>query len=54
MKAILPVHVFGLPSDMQAIGDLAKEYGLAIIEDSCEAIGATYRGKQAGTFGEMS
>jgi len=54
VKAILPVHVFGLPSDMQAIGDLAKEYGLAIIEDSCEAIGATYRGKQAGTFGEMS
>jgi perosamine synthetase len=54
VKAVLPVHVFGLPSDMQAIGNLAKEYGLAIIEDSCEAIGATYRGKQAGTFGEMS
>jgi perosamine synthetase len=54
VKAILPVHVFGLPSDMQAIGDLAREYGLSVIEDSCEAIGATYRGKQAGTFGEMS
>jgi perosamine synthetase len=54
VKAILPVHVFGLPCDMQAIGDLAKDYGLAIIEDSCEAMGATYRGKQAGTFGEMS
>ena len=54
VKAILPVHVFGLPSDMPAIGDLAKEYGLSIIEDSCEAIGATYGGKQAGSFGEMS
>jgi len=54
VKAILPVHVFGLPCDMQSIQELADEYGLAIIEDSCEAIGATYRGKQAGTLGDMS
>src|ERR1043166_124334 len=46
VKAILPVHVFGLPCDMQPIHALADEYGLAIIEDSCEALGATYRGKQ--------
>src|SRR5215475_5957606 len=45
VKAILPVHVFGLPCDMQPIRELAEEYGLAIIEDSCEAIGAIYRGK---------
>src|SRR5215467_15931570 len=54
VKGILPVHVFGLPADMQPIRELADEYGLAIIEDSCEAIGAWYRGKQAGTFGDMS
>jgi perosamine synthetase len=54
VKGILPVHVFGLPCDMQTIRELAGEYSLAVIEDSCEAIGATYRGKQAGTFGDMS
>jgi perosamine synthetase len=54
VKGILPVHVFGLPCDMQPIRELADEYGLTIIEDSCEAIGATYRGRQAGTFGDMS
>lgn len=54
VKAILPVHVFGLPCDMKSIRDLADEYGLAIIEDSCEAIGATYHGQQAGTFGDLS
>jgi Predicted pyridoxal phosphate-dependent enzyme apparently involved in regulation of cell wall biogenesis len=54
VKAILPVHVFGLPCDMKLIREIANTYGLAIIEDSCEAIGATYRGRQAGTFGELS
>ncbi|HKF26027.1 MAG TPA: DegT/DnrJ/EryC1/StrS family aminotransferase [Candidatus Acidoferrum sp.] len=54
VKGILPVHVFGLPADMQPIRELADEYGLMIIEDSCEAIGATYRGRPAGTLGEMS
>jgi len=54
VKGILPVHVFGLPCDMQPIRELAEEYGLAVIEDSCEAIGASYHGKQAGTFGDMS
>src|SRR5439155_16387698 len=42
VKAILPVHVFGLPCDMNPILEIADKYGLAIIEDSCEAIGATY------------
>lgn len=54
VKGILPVHVFGLPCDMETIRDLADEYSLTVIEDSCEAIGATWRGKQAGTFGDMS
>src|SRR5215472_5681274 len=54
VKGILPVHVFGLPCDIEPIRALAREYGLAVIEDSCEAIGATYRGEQAGTFGDLS
>lgn len=51
VKAILPVHVFGLPADMRAITEIASEYGLAILEDACEAIGAESRGKRVGTFG---
>ena len=54
VKAILPVHVFGLPCEMDEICAIAEEYRLAVIEDSCEAIGATYHGRQAGTFGAMS
>src|SRR5262245_48193800 len=54
VRGILPVHVFGLPCNMESIRELADEYGLAVIEDSCEAIGATYLGKQAGTLGDMS
>lgn len=42
LKALLPVHVFGVPCEMDEIMDLAKEYELKIIEDSCEAIGAEY------------
>lgn len=51
-KAILPVHVFGRPCRMDAIAEIAARRGLAIIEDSCEAIGASYRGRMAGTFGQ--
>jgi perosamine synthetase len=52
LKAILPVDVFGQPADMDAINAVAKEHGLTVIEDSCEALGATYKGKQAGTLGD--
>jgi perosamine synthetase len=51
IKAILPVHVFGLPCDMDEIQAIADEYGLHILEDSCEALGAEYKGKIAGTLG---
>lgn len=50
-KAILPVHLFGLPCDMGAIMDIAARHGLAVIEDACQAHGATYAGKAAGSFG---
>ena len=52
LRAILPVDVFGQPADMDSINTVAKEHGLTVIEDSCEALGATYKGKQAGTLGE--
>jgi len=50
-KAILAVHIFGQPCDMNPIMRLAKKYKLQIIEDACESICATYKGKQTGTFG---
>ncbi|MCS6992394.1 MAG: DegT/DnrJ/EryC1/StrS family aminotransferase [Anaerolineales bacterium] len=52
LKAVLPVDVFGQPAPMDEITDLARAHGLKVIEDSCEALGATYKGKQAGTFGD--
>lgn len=51
-KAILPVHIFGQPADMNAIMKIAKKHKLAVIEDACESLGATWKGKNAGTFGQ--
>jgi len=53
-KALLVVHVFGQPCDMERIEQVAAEYDLAIIEDACEAIGATCGGVKVGTFGEAA
>jgi perosamine synthetase len=53
-KAILPVHVFGQPCEMDAIMDIAKDNYLAVIEDACEAVGAEYNGQKVGTFGDAS
>lgn len=50
-KGILPVHVFGHPADMDEISAIAGRYGLPVIEDACEAIGATYNGKPVGGAG---
>jgi dTDP-4-amino-4,6-dideoxygalactose transaminase len=52
LKAILSVDVFGQPADYEALQHLADEHDLALIEDSCEALGAMYKGRPAGTFGE--
>jgi len=52
LKAILPVDVFGQPADMDPILEVADRYGLKVIEDSCEALGAEYRGRIAGTLGD--
>jgi dTDP-4-amino-4,6-dideoxygalactose transaminase len=52
LKAILPVDVFGQPADLDPIREVAQEYGLKVIEDSCEALGAEYKGRKAGTLGD--
>jgi perosamine synthetase len=50
-RGILPVHVFGYPCDMDALGAIAERHGLAIIEDACEAVGSEYRGRKIGSTG---
>src|SRR5262245_30451021 len=54
LRAILPVHVFGHPADMDPIREVAARYGIAVIEDACEAIGAGYKGRAAGTLGDAA
>ena len=53
VKAILPVDAFGQPADMDPIVEVARQYGLVVIEDSCEAIGAEYKGRKAGMLGDV-
>ena len=50
-RAIIPVHLNGRLCDMDPVLALAKRHGLAVIEDACQALGATYRGRMAGSFG---
>jgi dTDP-4-amino-4,6-dideoxygalactose transaminase len=54
LKAILPVHAFGQPADMTSLMEIARRYGLRVVEDACEALGAEHRGKRVGTFGDLS
>jgi perosamine synthetase len=52
-KAIIPVHLYGNPCDIDTIMNIAKEHNLYVIEDATESLGATYEGKQTGTFGDF-
>jgi perosamine synthetase len=53
-RAIMVVHIFGLPVDMDPVLALARKHGLRVIEDAAELIGQTYRGRPCGSFGELS
>lgn len=52
-KAIVPVHMLGNPCNMDRIMEIAREHHLLVLEDSCQAAGASYKGKKVGTIGDM-
>jgi dTDP-4-amino-4,6-dideoxygalactose transaminase len=52
-KAIMPVDLFGLPADADAVRAVAEAHGLPVVEDACQAWGATYNGRRAGSLGDM-
>lgn len=53
-KAIIPVHIFGQPAEMDAINEIALKHGIKVIEDACQAIGAKYRGRKVGSLGDVA
>ena len=53
-KAIVAVHLYGMPYKIDAIHEIAKKYDIPVLEDSAEALGSTYHGRKCGTFGDIS
>lgn len=53
-KAIIPVHLYGMPAKMDEIMAIANEYQIPVLEDAAEALGSEYKGKKCGTFGEFA
>jgi dTDP-4-amino-4,6-dideoxygalactose transaminase len=54
IKAIIPVHLYGMPAKMNEIQNIANQYGVPVIEDAAEALGSRYKAQNCGTFGEMA
>jgi perosamine synthetase len=52
-KAIIPVHLFGQPCDMDEIKSIANHHNLKIVEDACQSVGATYKGRSTGSLGDL-
>ncbi|MPL93508.1 putative pyridoxal phosphate-dependent aminotransferase EpsN [bioreactor metagenome] len=53
-KAIIPVHLYGMPAKMDEIMEIADRYGIPVLEDAAEALGSKYKGRCCGTFGEFA
>src|SRR5690606_23832093 len=53
-RAVVPVHLYGQPADMDALTSVAAAHGLAVIEDACQAHGARYHGRRAGSLGDAA
>lgn len=54
VKALIPVHLYGMPASMEAILSLASRYDIPVVEDAAEALGSRYQGKKAGSMGKIS
>jgi perosamine synthetase len=52
-RAVLPIHLYGYPARMQELCEIASKKGLAVVEDACQAHGTVYRGKKAGSLGDV-
>ena len=53
-KAIIPVHLYGMPAKMEEINEIAHRYGIPVLEDAAEALGSSINGRMCGTFGDIS
>jgi dTDP-4-amino-4,6-dideoxygalactose transaminase len=53
-KAIMPVHLFGQMADMEALGEIARERNLAVVEDAAQSLGATFQGRPSGSLGDAA
>ena len=52
-RVVIPVHLYGHPSDIDELGELAEKHSLDVIEDACQSLGSSYKKKQTGTFGTL-